>query len=164
MILVVVSNVRQEPASYVVPEQRMDTRRTAPDQHRAMVAFDGAIVFEPLLRELVKIRASMLNGCAYCVQLHTQDALAAGERPHRLFALAAWEESSFFTARERAALRFTDAVTNLHEGHVPDDVYEEASEHFAESELAQLLFAVVAINAWNRLAIATRKTPLPPRA
>src|SRR5438132_2166008 len=142
----------------------MDTRRTAPDQHRAMAALDAAITLDLPLRELVRTRASLVNGCAYCIQLHTQDALAAGEEPHRLFALAAWDESPFFTPRERAALRFTDAVTNLHEGHVPDEVYEEASEHFDDAELAQLLFAVVAINAWNRLAIATRKLPPEPRA
>ena len=140
----------------------MDTRRTAPVQHKAMLALDAAISLDPGLRELVRIRASLLNGCAYCIQLHTQDALEAGESPHRLFALGAWEESPFFTARERAALRFTDAVTNLHEGHVPNEVNEQAAEHFEEGTLAQLLFAVVAINAWNRLAIATRKLPREP--
>lgn len=142
----------------------MDTRRTAPAQHKAMVALDAAISLDPALRELVRIRASLLNGCAYCIQLHTHDALQAGESLHRLFALGAWEESLFFTARERAGLRFTDAVTHLHEGHVPNEVYEEAAEHFDDAELAQLLFAVVAINAWNRLAISTRKPPLEPRS
>src|SRR5919204_2305193 len=147
----------------VVPQQRMDTRRTVPDLHRAMVALDDAISLDPPLRELVRLRASILNGCAYCIQLHTQDALAAGEEEHRLFAVAAWEESPFFSERERAALRFTDAVTNVQEGHVPDYVYEEAARHFDEADLAQLLFAAVAINAWNRLAIATRKLPRSPR-
>ena len=142
----------------------MDTRRAAPEQHRAMVELDAAVTLDPALRELVRLRASILNGCAYCIQLHSRDALAAGEQPHRLHAVAAWEESPFFTARERAALRFTDAVTNLGDGHVSDDVYEEASEHFDEAELAQLLFAAVAINAWNRLAIATRKLPVGPRS
>jgi AhpD family alkylhydroperoxidase len=154
---------QQSPEDLVVPEQRMDTRRAAPELHKGMLELDAAISFDPPLRELVKVRASILNGCAYCIQLHTQDALRAGEQQHRVFALAAWEESPFFTARERAALGFTDAVTNLHEGHVPDEVYEQASEHFESEELAELLFAIVAINAWNRLAIATRKTPLPPR-
>lgn len=142
----------------------MDTRRTAPVQHKAMLALDAAISFDPALRELVRIRASLLNGCAYCIQLHTQDALQAGESLHRLFALGAWEESPFFTARERAALRFTYAVTNLHDGHVPNQVYEEVAAHFDDAELAQLLFAVVAINAWNRLAISTRKPPREPRS
>src|SRR5262245_19938752 len=124
-----------------------------------MLALDGAVTLDPALPELVRLRASILNGCAYCVQLHSQDALAQGESERRLFALAAWEESPYFTPRERAALRFTDAVTNLADGHVPDEVYEHACEHFDQAELAQLLFAVVAINAWNRLAIATRKLP-----
>jgi AhpD family alkylhydroperoxidase len=128
-----------------------------------MVALDAAVSLDLPLRELVRLRASILNGCAYCVQLHTQEALQAGEQPHRLFAVAAWEEAPFFNARERAALRFTDAVTNLHEGHVPEEVWSEAAEHFADGEPAELLFAVVTINAWNRLAIATRKTPLSPR-
>src|SRR2546426_2211030 len=90
----------------VVPEPRMDTRRAAPEQHRAMVELDAAVTLDPALRELVRLRASILNGCAYCIQLHSRDALAAGEQPHRLHAVAAWEESPFFTARERAALRF----------------------------------------------------------
>lgn len=148
----------------VVPAQRMDTRRTAPDAHAAMLALDAAVELDPELRELVRVRASILNGCAYCVQLHTRDALAAGERSERLFALAAWEESPYFSARERAALAFTDAVTNLQDGHVPDDVYERAAAEFDDEELAQLLFAAVAINAWTRLAIATRKLPLPIRS
>lgn len=148
----------------VVPEQRMDTRRSAPVLHQAMVALDGAVSLDAELRELVNLRASILNGCAYCVQLHSQNALAAGEQPHRLFALAAWEESPFFSARERAALRITDAITDVADGHVPDEVYEEASRHFDEEELAQLVFAAVVINAWNRLAIATRKLPPNPRS
>jgi AhpD family alkylhydroperoxidase len=141
----------------------METRQTAPEQYAAMVALDNAITLDPALRELVKTRASLLNGCAFCINMHTQDALKAGEQPHRLFALGAWEEAPFFSPRERAALRFTDAVTNLHDGHVPDEVYEEAAEHFDDAELAQLLYAVVAINAWNRIAIATRKLPPEPR-
>jgi AhpD family alkylhydroperoxidase len=141
----------------VVHEQRFDTRRVAADAHKAMAALDAVIELDQSLRELVRIRASILNGCAYCIQLHTHDALAAGERAERLFALAAWQESSFFTARERAALRFTDSVTELGPDGVVDDVYDEARAHFDEAELAQLLFAVAAINAWNRLAVATHK-------
>jgi len=145
----------------VAHEQRFDTRRAAAEQHRALAALDAAVDLDPALRELVRVRASMLNGCAYCIQLHTRDALAAGERAERLFALAAWEESPFFTARERAALRFTDVVTELPQGGVGDDVYAEAASHFDEHELAQLLFAIAAINAWNRLAVATRKPAQP---
>ncbi len=143
----------------VVRAQRLDTRRSAKHAHEALLALDASIELEAGLRELVKIRVSIVNGCAYCIQLHTGDALAAGERQERLFALAAWDESPLFTARERAALRLADAVTHLPPGGVSDEVYEEASEHFTEEELGQLLFAVVAINAWNRLAVTTRKLP-----
>ncbi|HKP18557.1 MAG TPA: carboxymuconolactone decarboxylase family protein [Gaiellaceae bacterium] len=148
----------------VVARQRMDTRRSAPELHRALIELDAAVAFDPPLRELVRLRASILNGCAYCIQLHTQEALKAGEESHRLFAVAAWEESPFFDARERAALRFTDAVTLLHEDHVPDEVWAEVAEQFEEQELAELLFAIVVINAFNRLAIATRKEPQAPRS
>jgi AhpD family alkylhydroperoxidase len=147
----------------VVHEQRFDTRRVAAEAHQALLALDAVVQLDPVLRELVRTRASILNGCAYCIQLHTQDALAAGERDERLFALGAWQESSFFTARERAALRFTDAVTQLAPGGVSDEAYDEACAHFDEAELAQLLFAVVAINAFNRLAVTTRKRTLPAR-
>ena len=133
----------------------MDTRRVAPDAHAAMLALDAAVELDPALRELVRVRASLVNGCAYCIRLHTADALEAGETAQRLFALSAWEESPLFTARERAALRFADAVTNVQDGHIPDDVYDEALAEFGDAELAQLLFAAVAINAWNRLAIPT---------
>jgi AhpD family alkylhydroperoxidase len=148
----------------VAQEQRFDTRRVAAEAHGALAALDSVIELEPALRELIKIRASILNGCAYCIQLHTQDALAAGERAERLFALGAWHESSFFTARERAALRYCDTVTELAPGGVTDEVYEEAQRFFDENELPQLLFAVVAINAWNRLAVATRKRPPPAKS
>jgi AhpD family alkylhydroperoxidase len=147
----------------VRPEQRMDTRRAAAEAHAAMAALDAAVTLEPALRELVRLRASLVNGCAYCIQLHTRDALAAGETQERLFALGAWEESPYFTSRERAALRFTDAVTDIRDGHMPDEAWDEAAAHFDEPELAQLLFAAVAINAWNRLAISTRKPPPPSR-
>ena len=139
--------------------QRMDTRRTAPEAHRALLDFDAVVSFDPALRELVRTRASLVNGFIYCIDQHTRDAVAAGESEQRLFALAAWEGSSLFTERERAALGLTDAVTLVGDGHVPDSVYAEAAKHFDDEELAQLLFAIVAINALNRLAIATRKTP-----
>jgi AhpD family alkylhydroperoxidase len=148
----------------IVHEQRFDTRRAAAEAHRALAALDAVIELDPRLRELVKIRASILNGCAYCIQLHTQDARAAGEDVERLFALGAWQESPFFTARERAALRFTDVVTELPPGGVADEVYDEVRAHFDESEVPQLLFAVVAINAWNRLAVTSRKRPVHSRS
>jgi AhpD family alkylhydroperoxidase len=129
-----------------------------------MLALDAAVELDPALRELVRVRASFVNGCAFCVQLHTHEALAAGEQAHRLFGLAAWEDSPFYTVRERAALALTDAVTDLGAGHVPDGVWDAAAREFEEPELAQLLFAIVAINALNRLAIATRKRPRVARA
>ena len=114
---------------------------------------------EPALLELVKIRASQINGCAYCIDMHSQDARALGETEQRLYAVAAWHETPFFTERERAALAWTEAVTRVAKTHVPGDVYEEAKRRFSEKELVDLTLAVVAINGWNRLAIAFRTVP-----
>jgi AhpD family alkylhydroperoxidase len=124
-----------------------------------MAALDRAVDFDPALRELVKLRASILNGCAYCVDLHSRDALEAGEDVRRVVAVAAWRESAFFTARERAALALTDEVTRLGEHGVGDDVWAEAAAHFPEAELGQLLWAIVVINAWNRVGVATQMLP-----
>ena len=112
----------------------------------------------PLL-ELVKVRASQLNGCAYCLDMHTKDARAAGEKEQRLYAVAAWHEAPFFTERERVALAWTEAVTRVGKTHVPDDIYELARSQFSEKELVDLTMAVVAINGWNRLAVAFRTVP-----
>src|SRR5918912_1136448 len=114
---------------------------------------------EPALLELVRLRASYINGCAYCVDMHTKDARAAGESEQRLFAVPVWRETPFFTPRERAALAWTEAVTELARTGVPDDVYEQASAEFSESELVDLTMAVVAINGWNRLAVSFRTEP-----
>jgi len=138
---------------------RLSARRLAPDPYQAMVAFDNSIDFDPRLRELVKIRASQLNGCAYCLDMHTRDARDAAEDERRLATLAGWHESPFFTPRERAALALTDAVTRLGDHGVSDAVWAEAAEHFDEAELAQLLWAIVAINAWNRIGVTTRLVP-----
>jgi AhpD family alkylhydroperoxidase len=138
---------------------RLSAKREAPEVYRAMAAFDRAIDFDPALRELVKIRASQLNGCAYCLDMHTRDARSAGEDDRRLATLAGWHESPFFTDRERAAFALTDAVTRLGERGVSDDVWAEAQAHFEPAELAQLLWAIVAINAWNRIGVATRLVP-----
>jgi AhpD family alkylhydroperoxidase len=108
------------------------------------------------LFELVKIRASQINGCAYCIDMHTKDARAAGETEQRLYALSAWRETPFFTDRERAALEWTEAVTRVADTHVPDDVHGRAAAQFTEAELVALTFAVVVINSWNRLAISFR--------
>jgi AhpD family alkylhydroperoxidase len=109
----------------------------------------------PLL-ELVKIRASQINGCAYCIDMHTKDARAMGETEQRIYALNAWRETPFFSARERAALEWTESVTRLGDAHVPDDVYDRVREQFDEPSLTSLTFAVIVINSWNRLAIAYR--------
>ena len=108
------------------------------------------------LAELVKIRASQINGCAYCIDMHTKDARLAGETEQRIYALNAWRETPFFSDRERAALEWTEALTRVSETHVPDDVYERVSAQFNEAELVALTFAVVVINSWNRLAVSLR--------
>ena len=111
------------------------------------------------LFELVKIRASQLNGCAYCIDMHTKDARARGESEQRLYGLAAWQETPFFSERERAALEWTEAVTQVSDGHVADDVFESVRRHFSDKELVDLTLAIIAINGWNRLAIAFRTVP-----
>ena len=138
---------------------RLSARKAAPGPYRALATLDDSIDFDPPLRELVKLRASQLNGCAYCLDLHTPDARAAGVDERRLATLAAWRESPFFTERERAALAVTDAVTRLGEHGVTDEVWDNAAAHFPPDELAQLLWAVVAINAWNRIAVPTHMVP-----
>jgi AhpD family alkylhydroperoxidase len=111
---------------------------------------------EPSLLELIKMRASQINGCAYCIDMHWKDARAAGESEQRLYGLDAWQESPYYTDRERAAFAWTEALTNVSNGHVPDAAYDAARSHFSEKELADLTWAVAAINAWNRVAIASR--------
>lgn len=119
----------------------------------------GGSGLEPSLLELVKTRASQLNGCAYCIDMHTKDARAAGESEQRLYALSAWRETPFFTPRERAALAWTEALTNIQQGHAPDDVFEQARSEFDEAELTKLTLAITQINTWNRIAIGFRVEP-----
>jgi len=114
---------------------------------------------EPSLLELVRFRASQINGCAYCLDMHSKDARAHGESEQRLYALSAWRETPFFSDRERAALEWTEAITLISEGHAPDHIYAEVRQHFTEEELVNLTLAIVAINGWNRLAIAFRSVP-----
>jgi AhpD family alkylhydroperoxidase len=143
-------------------EQRIDYRQAAPGALGAMLGLERYVResgLEHSLLELVKMRASQINGCAYCIDMHSKDALALGESAQRLLALSAWRETPFFTDRERAALAWTEAVTLVHDGQVPDPVYEEARAHFAETELVNLTMAVIAINAWNRIAIPFRVVP-----
>ena len=114
---------------------------------------------EPSLRELVKTRASQLNGCAYCIDMHTKDARAAGETEQRLYALDAWRETPFYTDRERAALEWTEAITLIAEDHAPDDVFMRVRQFFSEEEMVNLTLAIASINSWNRLMIAFRAVP-----
>jgi AhpD family alkylhydroperoxidase len=114
---------------------------------------------EVSLIELVKLRASQLNGCAYCIDMHTKDARARGETEQRLYLLNAWREAPFYSERERAALEWTEAVTLITEGHVPDEIFERVRQQFTDKELADLTLAIVAINGWNRLSISFR-TPV----
>ena len=138
---------------------RLRVEKVSPKPNRALGAFDAAIELDARLRDLVSLRASIINGCAYCIDMHTKDARKGGESEQRLYAVAAWEEAPFFDERERAALALTDAVTLVSEEHVSRAVWDEAAAQFEEAELAQLVWAIIAINAWNRLAIATRMEP-----
>ncbi|MGW5058865.1 carboxymuconolactone decarboxylase family protein [Streptomyces sp. NPDC004096] len=141
---------------------RLQWAKHAPQVYKTMVRLDAAAGegLDPKLRELVRIRASQLNHCAFCLDMHSKDALAAGESVERIIQLSAWEESRhFYTEKEVAALELTDAVTVLTDGFVPDEVYEQAAEHFDESELAQLIAVITVINAWNRFGVTTRGVP-----
>ncbi len=143
-------------------EPRLDYTKTVPGASRAMYALHKYVEesgLEHSLLELIKTRASQINGCAFCIDMHTKDARARGETEQRLYALSAWHETPFFTDRERVALAWTEAVTLVGETHVPDDVYTQASAHFTEVELVNLTMAVIAINGWNRLAISFRTVP-----
>ena len=142
-------------------KQRVDPRRHT-GAVQAMLALQRHVNesgLEHSLLELVKMRASQINGCARCLDMHAKDARAAGETEQRLYLLDAWREAPFYTERERAALEWTEAVTKITEGHVPDAVYESVRAHFTEQELVHLTLAVVAINGWNRLNIAFRVEP-----
>ena len=125
---------------------------------RAMLALSAetASQLDAKLFELVKIRASQMNGCAYCLDMHTQDARLAGETEQRIYALSAWRETPFYTDRERAALEWTESLTAIADTHVPDDVYQRVSSQFNDDELVKLTFGVIVINSWNRLAVTFR--------
>lgn len=140
-------------------KSRMDYKEASPDGLKAMFGLETYIHrcgLEPSLLELVKTRASQMNGCAFCIDMHTKDARAAGETEQRLYGLNAWREAPYYSERERAALQWTEAVTLVHETHAPDEDYEMARKHFSEKELTDLTWAIVAINGWNRMAIAFR--------
>jgi AhpD family alkylhydroperoxidase len=139
---------------------RIDLAGLAGAPAAAMVKVEERIDFDPGLRELVRLRASLINGCAYCIDMHWTELRRDGESDLRLAQLAAWEESPFFDDRERAALALTDAVTHVSATHVPDAVWARAETHFSPEELAHLLFAIAAINLWNRLAVSARGVPV----
>lgn len=141
---------------------RMSYKQAAPNVLRAMLALESATEecgIEPALQNLVKLRASQLNGCAYCVDMHSLDARAGGETEQRLYALPVWRETPFFTERERAALNWAEHLTLLAQDHVPDAVYEEVRQHFSEAEVANLTLVIVTINAWNRFGVGFRLEP-----
>jgi AhpD family alkylhydroperoxidase len=136
---------------------RIDYKQVAPAAFRAQAGLETYVRnsgLEHSLLHLNKLRASYLNACAYCVDMHTKDARAEGETEQRLYAVPLWRETPFFTPRERAALAWTEAVTEIGRTHVPDDVYTEARAHFTELEMVNLTMAVIAINGWNRLAVS----------
>lgn len=143
--------------------ERMNLAELEPGAYEAMLGLEKYLSRSTLpksLRHLVELRASQINGCAYCVDMHSSEAKAQGESDARLHAVAVWREAPFFDERERAALELTEAATRLSDGHgVPDDVWQQAAKHFDEHELAQLLMMITTINAWNRISVATRKVP-----
>jgi AhpD family alkylhydroperoxidase len=141
---------------------RINITKVAPEAYQAMGGLGKYVrqsgLEQPLL-ELVRMRASQINGCAFCLDMHSKDARAAGETEQRLYALNAWREAPFYTERERAALAWTEALTLVSQTHVPDDVYEMARKQFSEKEIVDLTLAVAEINAWNRISISLRAVP-----
>lgn len=141
---------------------RLDYRAANPKAFQAMLGLEAHIHrcgLDPLLIELVKTRASQINGCAFCIDMHTRDARSKGETEARLYLLDAWEEAPHYTDREKAALAWTDALTLLPQTHAPDDVWERVRAHFTEAELVDLTVLIGTINAWNRLGVGFRSVP-----
>ena len=142
--------------------QRIDYQTQSPELFKKFVEFSLLLkqsAIEQSIRELVDLRVSQLNACAFCVDMHVKEATQHGERALRLHHVATWRESTLFSPRERAALAWAEAVTLLSQSHVPDDVYTQAREQFSESEMVELTIAVTTINSWNRLAVSFRQTP-----
>ncbi|MGI0078917.1 MAG: carboxymuconolactone decarboxylase family protein [Nitrososphaerales archaeon] len=143
-----------------VPKQRIDYYKAAPEASHALSGVqryvDHMTNLPKELLELVRMRSSQINGCAYCLDMHSKDARAHGENEQRLYALDAWREAPFYTEREKAALAWTEAVTLVSQSHVPDEVYEEVRKYFGEKELVDLTMAIIAINSWNRMSISMR--------
>jgi len=142
-----------------IPAKRIQVGQVARKPTAAMLRLEGSIELDGRVHNLIQLRASQINGCAFCIDMHWKEARAAGESEERLYSLDAWRESPLYEARERAALELCEAITRIGDGHVPDEVWDTASEQFDDEEIAQLVFACTAINAWNRLCIATRVEP-----
>lgn len=143
-------------------QSRADFYTASPDAMKAMMALENAVSklsLEKSLLELVKLRSSQINGCAFCIDMHTADAIKDGETPRRLFAVTAWREAPFFSERERAALLWTESLTQLSLTHAPDEDYEAVAAQFSPKELVDLTVAINTINGWNRLAVGFRKLP-----
>lgn len=144
-------------------QTRLEAQKASPGAYQAMLGLETFVrkqsKLEPALIQLVKMRASQINGCAYCIDMHSKDARAEGETEQRLYALSAWQGTPFFTDRERAALALTEAITLVTDGHVPDAIYERARKNFSEEELVNLTMAIITINGWNRLSITFRSVP-----
>jgi AhpD family alkylhydroperoxidase len=144
-------------------QARLEAQKSSPAAYSALLALEAFVrrawKLEPSLMELVRMRASQINGCAYCLDMHSKDARAEGETEQRLYTLSAWRETPFFTDRERAALDWTEALTLITEGHASDEVYETVKQQFSDEELVNLTVAIIAINGWNRLAIGFRNVP-----
>ena len=143
-------------------QARIDYRKFSPEPLKALLAVESYLLqsgLEPKLLHLIKLRASQINGCAYCIDMHWKDARALDETEQRLYGLDAWRESPYYTERERAALAWTESVTLVSSTNVPDDVFTEVQKYFSEKEIVDLTFAVATINAWNRIAISLRAVP-----
>ena len=143
-------------------KERLTTRNLLTKPLHSLLAIErylAASGIDPKLLHLIKVRASQINGCAFCIDMHSKDARAAGETEQRLYELNAWRETPFYSQRERAALEWTEALTLISQTHAPDDVFERVSAHFSEKEIVDLTYAIANINTWNRLAIAVRAVP-----
>lgn len=143
-------------------KERLDYGAIAPDAMKAMHGLERYVRtsgLEPSLIEMVKLRASQINGCAYCVDMHWKDARAIGETEQRLYSLSVWREAPFYTERERAAFAWTEALTLLPQNNVPDELYEHVREHFSGKEIVDLTMAIILINGWNRLGVSFRDVP-----
>jgi AhpD family alkylhydroperoxidase len=143
-------------------ERRLDYQKVLPEGMRAVYAlerYSEQSGLEPKLLKLIKVRASQINGCAFCIDMHTKEARSGGETEQRLYGLSAWHETPYYTDRERAALALTEAVTLIANNHVPDEIYQQAQQQFSNEELVKLMIAINMINVWNRLVITFRTPP-----